>query len=80
MEAFSTTRNNEEAIWEKPSIAEPDPLPSADQILAPKSNKSASVRLVGEDQPSRPLLGKWMVVLLCAILSTALVYLLYLRA
>ena len=73
MEAFSTTLNNEEANWEKRSLAEPDPLPSQKRIT-----KSADLRLVGETQETQSNLSwlvKWALAVLGIILSSVFVYL-----
>ena len=75
METFSTTRINEQADWG----ARVEDCCGTLSVLAPKTTKSPVLRLVGEDQPSQSSLGKWVVVSLCAILSSALVYFIFLR-
>ena len=74
MEAFSTTLNNEETNWEKLRTK------SAVLRLTGEIEPRQSFRLVGENQPSRHWLGKWVVALLCAISSSILVYSIFLRA
>ena len=79
METFSTTRTDEQADWGARVEDSCMMLHGKPSVLAPKPTKSAVLRLVGEDQPSQPRLGKWAVVSLCAILSSTLVYFIFLR-
>ena len=69
MNALYTALNNEDANWGKPSVAEPDPLPSQKRIT-----KAVYLRLAVENQPSRPWLGRWIFVLLGLTLYFAFVF------
>ena len=69
MNALYTALNNEDANWETPSVAEPDPLLSQKRIP-----KAVYLRRAVENQPSRPWLGRWIFVLLSLTLYFAFVF------
>jgi len=78
MDAFSTTRYNEQADWGKRLEDSCMMLHGKPSVLAPNPSKSAVVRLVGETQETQSNLSwlvKWPLAVLGITLCSVFVYL-----